>query len=176
MLIKRCKPCRPPVGAARQLTGVCSQNGRRCLWRRIQGLCVRLGQSDCYGELSSFNARKLFSHDTTQRTELANFLSGGQNGRGYLLKKKVNVTLQPLQAFEFCFTDSPLGGGIDPFSRGSLFSQECDGSGGSVHRGQAREAVAGARNLPVHRGRGDKASRQGSQLRLFDSLLILATV
>lgn len=147
MLIKRCKPCRPPVVGARQLTGVCSQNGRRCLWRRIQGLCVRLGQSDCYGELSSFNARKLFSYDTTQRTELANFLSGGQNGRGYLLKtnkKKVNITLQTLQAFDCCFADSPLGGGIDPFSRGRLYSPKCDGSGGSVHRGQAREAVAGA--------------------------------
>lgn len=72
-----------------------------------------------------------------------------------------------LAAFECCFINSPLGGGIDPFSRGSLFSPKCHCSGGSVHRGQAREAVAGARDLPIHRGRGDKASYQGSQLRLF---------
>lgn len=97
------------------------------------------------------------------------------NWQTSLLEDKIGGATSNL-AFECCFTDSPLGGGIDPFSRGSLFSPKCDGSGGSLHRGQAREAVAGAWDLSVHRRRGNKASYQGIHPSPFDSLPVLATV
>lgn len=59
---------------------------------------------------------------------------------------------------------SPPGGRADPFSCGSLFSPKRNRGGRTLHRGQAREAVAGAGNVPIHRGRGYQASGQGRKL------------
>ena len=59
---------------------------------------------------------------------------------------------------------SPPGGRADPFSCGSLFSPKRNRGGRTLHRGQTREAVTGAGNVPIHRGRGYQASGQGRKL------------
>lgn len=62
---------------------------------------------------------------------------------------------------ELCYVDASPGGRSDPFSCGSLFGPKCDWGGGTLHRGQAREAVTGAGNIAIHCWRGNQASSQG---------------